>query len=80
MLQYSNTLIPLRVGHCLLICIYKHRMAAYPRGEEWKNNLRRTVERKKNRMVNGKKTEQQPLFGECNDAAGLRARPAETEA
>ena len=55
-------------------------MAAYPRGEEWKNNLRRTVERKKNRMVNGKKTEQQPLFGECNDTAGLRARPAETEA
>ena len=43
-------------------------------------HLRRTVERKQNRMVNGKKTEQQPLFGECNDAAGLRARPVETEA
>lgn len=53
--QYSNTPIPLRVGHCLLLCVYKHYMAAYPRREEWKNHLRRTVERKQNRgMVNGK--------------------------
>ena len=30
-------------------------------------------------MVNGKKTERQPLIGERNDAAGLRMRPADTE-